>query len=68
VENGDSPHFLSRRDSGSGRASDPSPPAVRARLEAIHQAEAKLDIDALIKLGVEGVAVREFRFQGEIGR
>ncbi|MDC4225452.1 MAG: hypothetical protein MPW15_14735 [Candidatus Manganitrophus sp.] len=40
----------------------PPHPAVRARLEAIHQAEAKLDIDGLVKMGVEGVVIREFRF------
>ncbi len=40
----------------------PPHPAVRARLEQIHQAEAKLDIDGLVKMGVEGVVIREFRF------
>ncbi len=40
----------------------PPHPAIRARLEEIHQAEAKLDIDGLVKMGVEGAAIREFRF------
>ncbi len=46
----------------------PPHPSVRARLEDIRRAEAKLDIDGLVKLGVEGVTIREFRFSQENGR
>ncbi|MBI3804571.1 MAG: tRNA 4-thiouridine(8) synthase ThiI [Nitrospirae bacterium] len=40
----------------------PPHPAVRARLEDLRRAEAKLDIDGLVKQGLGGIAIREFRF------
>lgn len=40
----------------------PPHPAVRARLEDLRRTEAKLDIDGLVKQGVEGVVLREFHF------
>jgi thiamine biosynthesis protein ThiI len=41
----------------------PRSPAIFTRAEQLHQAEAGLDVEGLVALGLEGVSVFEYRFE-----
>jgi thiamine biosynthesis protein ThiI len=40
----------------------PKHPATKARLADVEKAESRLDLGALIQLGMEGATVEEFKF------